>query len=185
MGSHNQPQAQYNTALTSATAESPYEAARRQRNERGTALIRSGDYRALASDPEFKVFYNFADPAERAKRRGVLANTRGQGVSAMGAGANPTLLALDKEHRDAESEEDAARDFQDTTGRIAGNIYGETADLQTADAAKKANILGVTASRATADANRPKWWQQLLGLGGQAGAAFAGSPAGSAALAGI
>ncbi|HEX8071055.1 MAG TPA: hypothetical protein VF546_13955 [Pyrinomonadaceae bacterium] len=170
-----QTQQQYNQAYTNANTESQYEKMRRERAERFNAFAAGGDYRQLPN--EFKVFTNWADPAERKARLSVLANTRGQGVSALGAGANPTVLALDKEHRDDIAERDQALSYQTTLSDLARLNYGEQADLQSADTARRLNILGVTAERANQVGNRPRWWQTLLQAGGQAGAGLLGNPA--------
>lgn len=166
MGSGNkerrESQTQYNQALTTAQAESPYERRRREINESITNWGKSGDYRTPPS--EAKVFFNFADPAERRRQQDALANTRGQGVSALGAGANPTLLALDKQHRDAVSEEDAARNYQQTAAAVVGGASGELADLDAADRARRMGVLSTTAGTYnTQVANRqPSWWQKML-----------------------
>jgi hypothetical protein len=164
----------YNAALTSANTESPYDRRRREINESILNWSKSGDYRTPPS--EAKVFFNFADVAERKKMSDVLANTRGQGVSALGAGANPTLLALDKEHRDAELEEDAAREYQDTAARVVGGAASELGDLAAADQARRLSVLGTTSGVHQSAMHIPRqksWWEKLL-EGAQQGAAIAG-----------
>jgi hypothetical protein len=172
---HNQAQTNYNQALTTAQTESPYERRRRETNEAITDWGKSGDYRQPPD--EAKVFFNFADPAMRKRQRDVLNNSRGQGVSALGAGANPTLLALNKEHMDAELEEDSAREYQDTAARVVGGASGELADLDAADRARRMGVLGATSGvYNNQNANRgTPWWQQLMNNAAQgAGAAATG-----------
>ncbi|HEX8503717.1 MAG TPA: hypothetical protein VF659_24240 [Pyrinomonadaceae bacterium] len=169
----------YNAALTNAQAESPYEKRRRETAESIDKYVKSGDYRQPPN--EAKVFFNFADVAARQRQRGVLADSRGQGVSAMGAGANPTVLALDKQHRDAELEEDAAREYQTTLSKVAASAAGELGDLDAADRARRLSVLGTTAgmksSMYQADAQRRNWWDSLLGAAGQIGGGLAGNSA--------
>jgi hypothetical protein len=160
---NQQANANYTTALGAASAESPYDKRRREMNESILDWGKSGDYRTPPS--EAKVFFNFADVAERKKTADVLANTRGQGVSALGAGANPTLLALDKEHRDGEFEEDAAREYQDTAARVVGGAAGELGDMAGLDQAKRLAVLGSTGSLKQSAMHIPKqtpWWEKLL-----------------------
>ncbi|MBC7928992.1 MAG: hypothetical protein H7Z38_00300, partial [Rubrivivax sp.] len=170
-----QAQTNYNNALTGATTESLYEKRRREFNDGILNWADSGDYREPPKGA--RAFYNFANVAEHKKKLDVLANTRGAGVSALGAGANPTLLALDKEHRDAEFEETAARDYQDTTSQIVRGAMSDNADMQNLDQSKRLNILGSTSgvySSALSKPKQPAWWEKLIG-GASAGAGALGS----------
>lgn len=158
--------ANYNAALTTAQTESPYEKRRRETAEAISNWAKSGDYRTPPK--EASVFFNFADPAERARQRAVLSNSRGQGVGALGAGANPTLLALNKEHMDAELEADAGREYQDTAARVVGAASGELADLDTADRARRMGVLGVSSGMKQAALSIPKeksWFEKLMDYG--------------------
>lgn len=158
--------ANYNAALTNANAESPYERRRRETAEAISNWGKSGDYRQ--PPPEARVFFNFADAAERKRRSEVLANSRGQGVGALGAGANPTLLALNKEHADAEFERDSARDYQDTAARVVGAAAGDLGDLDAADRARRMGVLQTTAGMKANAMRIPRerpWWQRLLETG--------------------
>lgn len=162
-------QTNYSRSLNNAYQESPYEKRRREWNEGILNWADSGDY--SQPPPGAKIFFNFADPAERRRRSEVLANTRGQGVSALGAGANPTLLALDKEHRDAEFERDSAANYQETARQLVGGALSETADLQNLDQSKRLNILGATGgvySSALSKPKQPAWWERMIGGGAQA-----------------
>ncbi len=166
--------ANYNSALTNAQAESPYERRRREINEAVTNWGASGDYREPPK--EARVFFNFADAAARKKASDVLANSRGQGVSALGAGANPTVLALDKQHRDAQLEEDAAREYQDTAARVVGGASAELADLDAADRARRMGVLSTTAGMKSSAMHIPKeksWWEKLWEAGQQGAQAAA------------
>lgn len=100
MGHRNQEKAaaqtNYTSALATAQAETPYEKSRRERAQAITDWAKSGDYRTPPN--EAKIFYNWANVSEGKAQRELLDNTRGQGVSALGAGANPELLALNKQH---------------------------------------------------------------------------------------
>jgi hypothetical protein len=159
----NESKTNYNAALTTAQAESPYDKRRREMNDSILNWSKGGDYRQAPDD--IKVFYNFADVGRHKRDSEVLANTRGQGVSALGAGANPTLLALDKEHRDAQFEEEAARNYQDTTARLVGGVAADNADMAGLDQAKRLSILGTTAGNYNTQlANRqPGWWDKIFG----------------------
>ena len=173
---NRQANANYTGALANAQAESPYERRRREVNENIMNWSKSGDYRTPPS--EAKVFFNFADVAERKRKGDVLANTRGQGVSALGAGANPTLLALNKEHMDAELEADAAREYQDTAARVVGGAAGELGDLDAADRARRMGILGNTASVKNSAMHMPKqksWFEKLLEFNMKAAEAVGGA----------
>jgi hypothetical protein len=166
--------ANYNAALQTAQAESPYDKRRREINESILDWSKGGDYRQPPS--EAKVFFNFADVAARQKARDVLANSRGQGVSAMGAGANPTVVALDKQHRDAQLEEEAAREYQDTAARVVGGAAGELGDMAALDQAKRMGVLSTTAGMKQSAMHIPKqksWWEKLWDINQQAGQAAA------------
>lgn len=179
MGGGNRERAQaqtnYNQAQSAATTESSFERRRREINESILNAVKSGDYRNPPN--EAKVFFNPATVADRKRQRDVLNNTRGQGVGALGAGANPTLLALNKEHMDAELEEDSARQYQDTWARVAGGAASELADLDAADRARRMGVLSSAAgvyNQQTASRGTP-WWQQLMNNAAQgAGAAATG-----------
>jgi hypothetical protein len=166
-GNREQRQAQqtFNTTLAETKAESPYERTRREFAEGVTKFAEGGDYRNPTG--AMKVFFNFADPAEQKRRAELNANTRGTGVSALGAGANPTALALDKQHRDAVNERDTAANYQQTLSQVVGGAYDELGDLQGADTAKKLNILGSTQAQLQQQnqiqASKPRWWQVLMG----------------------
>lgn len=158
--------ANYTTALATAKEESPYEKRRREINEAVMGWAQRGDYTQPPN--EAKVFFNFADVARHKKESDVLANSRGQGVSALGAGANPTVLALDKQHRDAEFEDEAARNYQDTAARVVGGAAGELGDLDAADRARRMGILSTTAGMKSSAQNmkkEPSWWEKLLDYG--------------------
>lgn len=175
MGGGNKEKANYNAALTQAQTPSPYEQRRANNVNMAEDWLESGDY----TDPpkQLRPFYNFADLAQRNKNRDVLRNTRGQGVSALGAGANPNLLALQKEYDDSQMEEDAARDYQDTTSRIAASTAGELNDLDMADRARRMGVLNTTAGIERQKMSQPTWWEKLLGSATQVGSALAGNPA--------
>lgn len=134
-----------------------------------------GDYRERPKG----IFFNFADPAERRRRRELQANTRGQGVSALGAGANPTVLALDKSHRDAEAEAADAGQFEADVAAGVGKAAAVAGDLSKMDQARRMGILNTTAGLWGAELSRPKqpsWWERLLG--GMQGNAEAAAAAG-------
>ncbi|HLL73585.1 MAG TPA: hypothetical protein VK363_19260 [Pyrinomonadaceae bacterium] len=181
-------QTNYDTALSETKAESPYEKKRREFSEGIIDWSKKEDYRNPTA--AMKVFYNFADPAERKRQSDLNANTRGLGVSALGAGANPTALALDKQHRDDVNATDAARQYQETTANLVGGAYDELGDLHAASDAKKLGVLGVTNSRLGQEreiASRPKWFEKILTAGAQIGSGaatgYAGSAIGSAKIA--
>lgn len=175
-----QNQQTYNQTLSYAKEESPYERMRRERAERIKTFAESGDYRNPTG--ELRLAFNFADPAERKRQSEILANTRGQGVSALGAGANPTLLALDKQHRDDVAERDTATNYQETLSRMVAGAYDDLGSLQGMDQAKRLGILGTTAGVYSSTPQKKPWWETLMGTVGQVGAGAASNPAMMAAL---
>jgi hypothetical protein len=176
-------EANYNASRAAASQPSPYEERLGRMSQEVLDWAAKGDYR----DRPKTIFTNFADPAARKRQREVLANTRGQGVGAMGAGANPTLLALDKQHQDDVFERDTAAQYEADTAQGVAQAAGLTGDLARMDQARRLGVLGSDASLYGAQLSKPekpKWWERLLGGAANAGAAFAGSEAGSALIAG-
>ena len=157
----------------------PYEQRRERFNKEVTDFAESGDYRNPTG--AMRVFMNFADPAEQKRLSDLHANTRGQGVSAFGAGANPTLLALDKQHRDAQHEEATARNYQNTLSSVVGGAYEEAGELQSAADAKNLSLAGMSAGRLSQERqlreSRPRWWQTLMGTATRGAQAYAAADA--------
>ena len=167
----NAARADYQADRAVVKTPTPYEQRRERLNKEVIDFAERGDFRNPTGG--MRVFMNFANPAEQKRLSDLNANTRGQGVAAFGAGANPTLLALDKQHRDAQHEQETARDYQNTLSSVVGGAYEEAGDLQSAADAKNLNLAGMSAARLSQERQlretRPRWWQTLM-ANAQAGA---------------
>ena len=179
-GNNTTPTTNYNTALTRAETRTPEEERLSRAAIRTLDWADEGDFR----DPRGGgLFVNYADPAILHRNRELQANAGGQGVYGLGT-PDPNYLATVKANQAAENEvTDAAQYESDIQSGIrdAAGVAGDTAKM---DLSRRMGILGTTAGIYQQDRNRPKWWSYLLGGISSAGSAFAGSEAGSAALAG-
>lgn len=158
----------YEASRAEAAKPSPYEERRKRMAMDTLDWIDGGDYR----QPPKGVFVNFADPAARQRQRELVSNSRGAGVSAMGAGANPTLVALNKQHLDDQFERDSAENYQGQVAAASDRARAELGDLTETDARRRLSIMqsdaGLFSQKMQADAQRVPWWSRLLSGGGQA-----------------
>ena len=137
--------------------------------------IRKGDY---TSRPK-NLFFNFADPAARQRKRELMMNAGPQGTAALGMGsANPNLLAMNRQNLNDEWARDTAGQYESDVaqaGLRASGILGDVAGLENQ---REGAALGATTSSFNTQIAKPSWWQILLsqaGQGAQAGAMAAGS----------
>lgn len=183
MGHSNNPTPQlaanYNQSRGTASQETDAEKRKREFDESLINWGESGDYRE--PPPEAKVFFNFADPAERKRHNELYMNAGAQGTAALGgAMANPTVLALNRENMANEDAEDAAKNYQDTASRLVGGAYGDLGDIAQMDQARNLNIFGTDAnvynSQLQRNAQRIPWWQRFLDNAAQGAGAAAAAP---------
>lgn len=136
---------------------------------------KKGDYR----QPPPGIFFNFADPAARKQKRDLMFGARAQGASALG-GADSTLLALDKQHRDDEWAADSARQHEADVSEGVGRAAAVTGDLAQLDQSRRMGILGTTAglfnSQLERDSRKVSWWEKLM-MGARANAESAAQSA--------
>lgn len=183
MGKGNKPDtsAQYNTALTQANTKSPQEEAL------GKAALKTIDWadKGDFTDPsEGGIFVNYADPAIRRRHRELELNAGGQGVlSGMGGAPDPNQLAAMKQNLADENAEDAAGQYEEDIRGGIGSAMGIAGDVSKTDLSRRLGVLDVTGANYRQQANKPAWWERLIGGASQMGSSFAGSAGGSAALA--
>lgn len=132
--------------------------------------IKKGDYTQRPKN----LFFNYADPAARMKKRELMMNARPQGIAALGMGsANPNLLALNRQNLNDEFARDTAAQYEsdvaDARSRATG-ILGNVAGLENQ---RELGALGATTSSFNTRMNKPKWWEILLGQAGQGAQAAA------------
>lgn len=136
--------------------------------------IKKGDY---TSRPK-NLFFNYADPAARARKRELMMNSRPQGIAAIGMGsANPNLLALNRQNLQDEFERDSAAEYEQDisqAGIRASGILGDVAGLENQ---REGLALGSTTSMWNTNKNQVPWWKILLGQAA-AGAQVAAGGAG-------
>lgn len=131
--------------------------------------IKAGDYTKRPKN----VFFNFADPAQRAQQREMMFNAGKQGSFALGA-PDPNLLALNRQNLDDEWARDTAgqyeQDWRDAGVRAAG-MLGDVAGLENQ---REGAALGATTSMWNTRDARPRWWEVLVGGAQKAAGAVAG-----------
>lgn len=165
----------YEASRAAASRPSPYEERVGRMTNEVLDWAAAGDYRVKPKG----IVFNFADPAERARRRALMANSRGQGVSAFGAEGNATVLALDKQHRDAENERDDAASYEQDVSQGVARAAGMAGDLAQMDNARRMGVLSSDAGLYGSFLQRPekpRWWERLISNGqeGARTAAMAG-----------
>lgn len=134
--------------------------------------IKKGDY---TSRPK-NLFFNFADPASRARKRELMMNAGPQGTAALGmGGANPNLLALNRQNINDEWARDEAGQYESDVqqaGIRASGILGDVAGMENQ---REGMALGSTTSMWNTRDARPRWWETILNSARQgASAAMAG-----------
>lgn len=135
--------------------------------------IKKGDYTQRPKN----LFFNYADPAARQRQREMQMNAGPQGVSAFGAGANPNLLALNKQNLQDEWARDTAGQYEQDVSQAGIRATGMLGDVAGMENSRELGALGATTSSFNTQLNKPKWWEILLSQAGQG--AQAGAIAGS------
>lgn len=132
--------------------------------------IKKGDYTQRPKN----LFFNAMDPAERQRKRELMMNAGPQGVAALGQGANPNLLALNRQNLQDEWARDTAGQYEQDVaqaGQRASGILGDVAGLENA---RELGTLGATTGAYNIKVAKPPWWQVLLQSAQQGAAAGAG-----------
>lgn len=137
--------------------------------------IKKGDYTQRPKN----LFFNFADPAARNRKRELMMNAGPQGIAALGMGsANPNLLALNRQNLNDEWARDSAAQYEQDVSQAGFRAAGMLGDVAGLENQREGMALGSTTSSYNTQLNKPKWWEILLsqaGQGAQAGAMAAGS----------
>ena len=129
--------------------------------------IHKGDYTTRPKN----LFFNYADPAQRARQRETMMNAGSQGVYALGA-PSPNLLALNKQNLNDQWAQDMAGQYESDVSQAGIRASGALGDVAGMENARKLGRLGATTSGYNTQLNKPSWWQQLLNNAAQgAGAA--------------
>lgn len=131
--------------------------------------IKKGDYTQRPKN----LFFNYADPAARQRQREMQMNAGPQGVSAFGAGANPNLLALNKQNLQDEWARDTAGQYESDVSQAGIRASGMLGDVAGLENARELGTLGATTSSYNQNMQRVPWWQQLLNSSAQGAAAAA------------
>lgn len=177
MGKNNKPQPvqEYQGALSDAKTASPVQSKLQTMALNDLDTLGKGDYTNLPKD----VFFNFADPAQRARQRSLSYNQKGQGVFGLGnQAANPTALGLAKQNIAAHDAQDDATTYEGGVKEAANRAFLSAGDLANMDQARKLGILGITSGPYQQQVNKPSWFDRIL-QGASAGAgAFAGASGG-------
>lgn len=121
--------------------------------------IKKGDY---TSRPK-NLFFNYADPAARQRKRELMMNSGPQGSAALGmGGANANLLALNRQNLNDEWARDEAGQYEQDVSQAgirASGILGDVAGLENQ---REGMALGSTTSMWNTRDARPRWWETLL-----------------------
>lgn len=129
--------------------------------------IKAGDYTKRPKN----VFFNYADPAARARQRELMMNAGPQGVYALG-NPDPNLLALNRQNLDDTFARDTAaqteQDWANAQARATAALGG-IADLENA---REGSALGSTTSSFNTKLAKPKWYEILAGGAQRAASAF-------------
>lgn len=124
--------------------------------------IKKGDYTTRPKN----LFFNYADPAARARKRELMMNARPQGIAALGyGGANPNLLALNRQNLQDEFERDSAAQYESDVSQAGIRAAGMLGDVAGFENQREGLALGATSGAYNTQLNKPSWWQSLLGFG--------------------
>lgn len=127
--------------------------------------IKKGDYTQRPKN----LFFNFADPAARNRKRELMMNSRPQGIAALGMGAtNPNLLAMNRQNLDDEWARDTAGQYEQDVSQAGIRASGMLGDVAGLENQREMGALAATSGAYNSQLNKPSRWQTLLGLG-QAG----------------
>lgn len=132
--------------------------------------IKKGDYTQRPKN----LFWNYADPAARQRQREMQMNAGPQGVSAFGAGANPNLLALNKQNLHDEWARDTAGQYEQDVSQAGMRATGILGDVAGMENSRELGTLGATTSSYNQNMARPRWWEIMMGNAQKAAAAGAG-----------
>lgn len=120
--------------------------------------IKAGDYTKRPKN----IFFNFADPAQRAAQREMMFNAGNQGVFALGA-PDPNLLAVNRQNLTDEHARDSAAQYEQDwadAGIRATGMLGNVASLENQ---REGSALGATTSMWNTRDARPRWYETLIG----------------------
>ena len=120
--------------------------------------IKKGDYTQRPKN----LFFNYADPAARQRKRELMMNAGPQGVAAFGQGANPNLLALNRQNLQDEWARDTAGQYESDVSQAGIRASGMLGDVAGLENARELGVLGATTSSYNTNLQKPKWWQTLL-----------------------
>lgn len=134
--------------------------------------IHSGDYTKRPKN----IFFNFADPAQRARQREMMLNAGGQGVYALGA-PDPNLLALNRQNLNDEFARDAAGQYEQDWANAGLRATGALGDIAGLENQREGSALGDSTSMWNTRDQRPRWWETMI-AGAQRGASAAAGGAG-------
>lgn len=144
--------------------------------------INKGDYTTRPKN----LFFNYADPAERQRKRELMMNAGAQGVAALGQGANPNLLALNKQNLQDQFARDTAGQYESDVSQAGTRAAGMLGDVAGLENARELGTLGATTGMYgqslganTQIAMKPRWWEILLNQAGQGAQAAATMMAGT------
>ena len=127
--------------------------------------IKKGDY---TSRPK-NLFFNYADPAERQRKRELMMNAGSQGISALGQGANANLLALNKQNLNDTWARDTAGQYESDVSQAGIRAAGMLGDVAGLENQREIGALGATSGMWNTNRNQPSWWDKLV-MGVQRGA---------------
>lgn len=131
--------------------------------------IKKGDYTTRPKN----LFFNAMDPAERQRKRELMMNAGPQGVAALGQGANPNLLALNRQNLQDEWARDTAGQYEQDVAQAGIRASGMLGDVAGLENSRELGALAATSGSYNTQLNKPKWWQVLLGQAAQGAAAGA------------
>lgn len=132
--------------------------------------IKKGDYTQRPKN----LFFNYADPAARNRKRELMMNSRPQGIAALGAGsANPNLLMLNRQNLDDEWARDSAAQYESDVAEAQARATGMLGGIAGLENQRELGALAATSGAYNTQLAKPSWWQILLGQAGQGAQAAA------------
>lgn len=124
--------------------------------------IKKGDYTTRPKN----LFFNYADPAARARKRELMMNSAPQGIAALGMGAtNPNLLAMNRQNLNDEWARDEAGQYEQDVSQAGARAAGMLGDVAGLENQREGLALGATSGIYNNKMNQPSWWEKLLGYG--------------------
>lgn len=121
--------------------------------------IHKGDYTTRPKN----LFFNYADPAARARKRELMMNSAPQGTAALGMGAtNPNLLAMNRQNLNDEWARDEAGQYEQDVSQAGLRATGILGDVAGLENQREGAALGSTTSMWNTRDARPRWWETLL-----------------------